>query len=385
MDRRYQVFVSSTYVDLIEERRQVTQAILELDCIPAGMELFVAADETQWELIRDVIDLSDYYVLIVGGRYGSRTKDGISFTEQEFNYALQQGKHVLAFVHGNTDDIAQGKTDKDDESRELLAKFRSRVMQDRVVADFLTADELGSKVSRALNRAIRTRPGIGWIRGDSAAGDEAEREILRLRAELAEAREQSQSLRIENSTGLDEASLAHGSDEIELQIAVRSRLTGQSSADPITTVTWDDIIQAIGPALIDEATEDEVKEKLKLCAYHGRMSESDIEAVNKVPNKRLYASEDEFEKVVVHLRFLGMIESGTKRRAVSDANKYLRLTPTGQAYLADLMTVKKPSPVAGGSGKVGDPEDSPPIAQTDSPHSTEPTDPAAPEAPAQDA
>lgn len=40
MDKRFQVFVSSTYEDLQEERREVMQALLELDCIPAGMELF---------------------------------------------------------------------------------------------------------------------------------------------------------------------------------------------------------------------------------------------------------------------------------------------------------------------------------------------------------
>jgi len=40
MDRRYHVFVSSTYEDLREERREVMQALLALDCIPTGMELF---------------------------------------------------------------------------------------------------------------------------------------------------------------------------------------------------------------------------------------------------------------------------------------------------------------------------------------------------------
>ena len=45
MDKRYQVFVSSTYTDLMDERKSVTQTLMELDCIPAGMELFPAVDE----------------------------------------------------------------------------------------------------------------------------------------------------------------------------------------------------------------------------------------------------------------------------------------------------------------------------------------------------
>ena len=70
MEKKYQVFVSSTYEDLQEERREVMQALLELDCIPCGMEFFPAANEDQWTLIKNVIDDCDYYLVIVGGRYG---------------------------------------------------------------------------------------------------------------------------------------------------------------------------------------------------------------------------------------------------------------------------------------------------------------------------
>ena len=87
MDKRYQVFVSSTYADLKQERQHVIQALIEMDCIPAGMELFPAADEEQWEFIKKVIDDCDYYLLVIGGRYGSVTSEGISYTEKEFDYA----------------------------------------------------------------------------------------------------------------------------------------------------------------------------------------------------------------------------------------------------------------------------------------------------------
>jgi hypothetical protein len=47
VEKRFQVFVSSTYTDLQEERRKVIQTIMEMDCIPSGMEMFPAADEEQ--------------------------------------------------------------------------------------------------------------------------------------------------------------------------------------------------------------------------------------------------------------------------------------------------------------------------------------------------
>jgi hypothetical protein len=72
------------------------QALLSLDHFPAGMELFPASDDDQWALIRGVIDDSDYYVLVVGGRYGSTTAEGISYTEMEFDYANLRKKPILA-------------------------------------------------------------------------------------------------------------------------------------------------------------------------------------------------------------------------------------------------------------------------------------------------
>src|ERR1044071_6405333 len=107
MKKKYQVFVSSTYEDLREERSKVMKALLELDCIPAGMELFPAADDDAWTLIRNVIDECDYYILIVGGRYGSCDGEGMSFTEKEYRYALEKGKKTIAFLHANPSQIPQ--------------------------------------------------------------------------------------------------------------------------------------------------------------------------------------------------------------------------------------------------------------------------------------
>ena len=64
LPKRLQVFVSSTYIDLIEERQAAVQAILEAKHIPAGMELFTAGDQSQWEVIKHWIDQSDVYLLI---------------------------------------------------------------------------------------------------------------------------------------------------------------------------------------------------------------------------------------------------------------------------------------------------------------------------------
>ncbi|WP_289301301.1 DUF4062 domain-containing protein [Sporofaciens musculi] len=95
--KRYQIFVSSTFVDLKKERAAVLESILHLKCFPAGMELFPSASESQFNYIKRIIDDSDYYILLIGGRYGDDSM-GLSYTEQEFDYAAGKGIPILAFL-----------------------------------------------------------------------------------------------------------------------------------------------------------------------------------------------------------------------------------------------------------------------------------------------
>lgn len=97
--RKLQVFVSSTYTDLIKERQAAVEAILLAGHIPAGMELFSAGDKSQMEVIKRWIDESDVYLLLLGGRYGSiDPESGKSYTQLEYEYALETGKPLFALV-----------------------------------------------------------------------------------------------------------------------------------------------------------------------------------------------------------------------------------------------------------------------------------------------
>lgn len=97
--KKLQVFVSSTYVDLIEERQKAVEGILRAGHIPAGMELFTGANKSQWNIIEEWIKESDILMLIFGGKYGSvETESGKSYTQLEYEFALEQGIPVFAIV-----------------------------------------------------------------------------------------------------------------------------------------------------------------------------------------------------------------------------------------------------------------------------------------------
>ncbi len=67
MEKKYQIFVSSTFKDLVEERQSIMRAILDMGHIPSGMEYFSASPLEQFKYISKVIDQCDYYVPIIGG------------------------------------------------------------------------------------------------------------------------------------------------------------------------------------------------------------------------------------------------------------------------------------------------------------------------------
>ena len=108
MDKVYQAFVSSTFSDLEGERKKVSDTLSKAGFIPAGMELFPATSLQQLEFIKRVIDRCDYYIVIVGARYGSLDGEK-SFTEREYEYAVSKKIPVLAFIHKNPGKIAAEK------------------------------------------------------------------------------------------------------------------------------------------------------------------------------------------------------------------------------------------------------------------------------------
>lgn len=99
MRKKLQVFISSTFTDLKDERQAAVQAVLNAGHIPAGMELFKSGDESQKETIKKWIQESDVYMLILGGRYGTLEEEsGKSYTHWEYYYAEELGKPRFAIV-----------------------------------------------------------------------------------------------------------------------------------------------------------------------------------------------------------------------------------------------------------------------------------------------
>lgn len=166
-EKRYQVFVSSTYEDLREARASVQTTLLGLRAFPAGMELFPAANDDAWQLIKSVIDESDYYLLIIGGRYGSISpQTGLSYTEMEYDYAVSLKMPVMAFICAERDELPKRACERTEEGERRLEDFIRKVGENKHYKRWKNIDDLGKQVAITWDDFRRRYPAIGWIRAD---------------------------------------------------------------------------------------------------------------------------------------------------------------------------------------------------------------------------
>lgn len=178
MKKKYQVFISSTYKDLIEERAAVTHRLLEMGCIPVGMEQFPASNMSQMDYIKMMLDDCDYYILILAGKYGSWDSDGIGFTEKEYNYAVSKGLPTMSFVIKDEEKLIREKCETTEEGRQKLQAFRDKVCARKMVKFYTDIGSLQTSVATSLLHCIQDFPAVGWIRGNAVATqDEIEAKI----------------------------------------------------------------------------------------------------------------------------------------------------------------------------------------------------------------
>jgi hypothetical protein len=334
MEKKYQFFISSTYVDLVDERKEVTQALLELDCIPVGMELFPAANEDQWTLIKDLIDSCDYYLLIVGGRYGSINSEGISYTQMEYEYAISQNIPTISFIPSNPDEIPIGKTDKEPEKSEKLKAFMLLVTQ-KMCKSYTGAKDLGSVASRSIVNLIKKHPAIGWIRANNLTSEESNLEIFKLRNIIKELEDQLNVKKNNAPPGTE--SLEQGDDLFDLNYHYVDRAWQSmvDSKDGLIQMTWDEIFSILSPLMMDESTEENLKDELV------KKIRENIKIEKNLRPEVIKINDTHFQTIKVQLIALGLIEKSDRKKSLKDLSAYWKLTPFGENKMMTLKALRK--------------------------------------------
>lgn len=360
--RRYQVFISSTYTDLLEERQAVVSTLLESDAFPAGMELFPATNDDAWTLIRKVIDESDYYLLVIGGRYGSiDPSDDTGYTEKEYDYAIETEKPVMAFLHGSPGRIPAELTERGETGQEKLAAFRSKVEASRHVKYWQSTEGLAGQVSLSYHRLIREFPGVGWMRADRAASEEM---LERLTAADERIRTLESQVSAQSSDApVGSKELAQGDDEHRWQFEATVMYTSKTvrfatkrSVWVTAYSTWNELFGAIGPLLLDECSEPRIRRAFQDWAkqmYWGETTEAVEESLTKfeqstdgleISRRDVMIDDEDLGTILVQFKALGLITKSQRKRSVNDRATYWTLTPYGETLTTQLRAIKKAPP-----------------------------------------
>ncbi|WP_449507124.1 DUF4062 domain-containing protein [Enterobacter ludwigii] len=342
MDKKYQVFVSSTYADLEEERKEVMQALLELDCMPAGMELFPATNEDQWSLIKRIIDDSDYYIVILAGRYGSIGPQGISYTEMEYRYAMETGKPIIGFLHKNKGALPSLRCESSDEGKQKLDEFESLVKK-KLCRFWDTPSELGSQVSRSLIRLIKDNPAIGWVKGNLIASDNDIKEILRLRKQIEELQNVIDSSLNHAPEGTEDLSKGDDLASFNYIYKMKTKQFGLSAGigrgEFVTS--WNVIFSYVSPYMIQEISDYDLNKKVdelfedKLIDELRAKNTDDSKVVTDVN-----VTDSDFQTIKIQFRALGLIIQSESKRSLENGQTYWTLTNYGSNLMTTLRAVR---------------------------------------------
>ncbi|MFT4271678.1 MAG: DUF4062 domain-containing protein [Pantoea sp.] len=337
MDKRYQVFVSSTFADLEDERRHVIQTLMEMDCIPAGMELFPAIDEEQWEFIKKVIDDCDYYLLIIGGRYGSLANDGLSYTEKEFDYAVEKGLKITVLLHDDPDSLPAKKTEIIPESREKLLRFIDKAQTGRLRKTWKSPQDLPGLVALSMTKTIRTYPAVGWVRADKVSNESSLIEINELRKQNNELIIQNNKLtqeiqfKISNSKALND--LASFDSEFEFTFygyVSTSNRTANSKYNWDVSLTWKEIFFYISPKLTKYVNEESVSAAIAECAS---------EKAGK-SGRSMRVNEQDFFTMGIQFQAYGLVSIENLKTTKGTMANFWILTEEGKDLMLQLRIVK---------------------------------------------
>ena len=325
MNNKYQIFVSSTYVDLKDQRDLVIKAVLEMGHIPVGMEMFSAADEEQWSIIQKQIDQSDYYIIILANRYGSVTKEGISYTEKEYDYAVSRGIPTLGFV---LDDVVATSwpikhTDTDTKQVSSLNIFKNKVKK-KHVSFWKNIDDLYGKCSIALMKAFTAYPREGWVRASQYTDTKLTGELARLSAENAELRKKIESHNIEkkkdHSKEISENIDILNSNDKDLYIWYKNA----NKYEKIKTTSLLTLFIILAPEMLVEQSVADMSRYTALTVCNTEQEKFRHEF--PIPSNSV-------KEWMADFSILGLVEPSSKKKPVSDKNEYWTLTEKGKELL----------------------------------------------------
>jgi hypothetical protein len=334
-EKRYQVFISSTYTDLIEERSVLTQMLPSLGCLPVGMDVHPAGGMAL-TTIKKMIDDCDYYVVLLGSRYGSLSASGVSFTHVEYVYASTKQKPILVLMHDAPETRPSAFQERTAEGKLKFNDFRNMLMKG-MTARWSDIKDLEAAIRQYVPVLIKTKPTPGWVKATQLSNPDQERELTILRQRLQELEMERDELL--NRQVQAQGALAQGQDLFEVSYRCKAYALGNCEDVSLKSfLTWNDIFASFAPYLNQLQTEE-----FMLAKINERVQATALVDAQKLRAKAHAVTDVQlapftFNTIKVQFRTLGLVRRVPKP---GDNRQWWQLTSAGEHHLTSLMVVRK--------------------------------------------
>lgn len=305
VEKRFQVFISTTYPDMQAARQALMLPFMDLGLVPMSMDLHLEDSHSLMPVAQRLINDCDYFVILLGGRYGTLSPLGLSFPHREYIFAATKRKPVLALIHDQPLSLPEdarephreGQVRRDDFARLLETKVPSYRWRDE--------RELAGLVARVMPEMMRQYPAHGWVRADAVASVGAEdAQTLRRRIDALE-REREELLGGGHSMARH---LARGSDRVALDYSCNVYEGGDcKQAMTSRELDWNRIFACVAPVMLNPVAEPVMQKALE--DYIVRQALEDVTADYPKAHavRNVVLAGHAFNQIKVHLRALGLI------------------------------------------------------------------------------
>ena len=264
---------------------------------------------------------------------GSIEKEsGKSYTQKEYEYAVEQGIPVLRFVHEDIKRLTGDKLEDTDEGKRKLKEFTDEAKK-KMCKFWTTPGELAAQVVLSLTSMIKTNPRIGWIKGDVMTSEKSNSEIIRLKDENEELRAKIKKMEESAPAGIED--LSQGDDLYAVHFDyVKTRRGGyeEDFEDGSEVFSWNQIFSVLSPHLLIECNE--ITLELLFGDFVRKNADSSFGRITKVYS-------DCFQDVKVQFIALGLIQESQRKKSAGKVHKYWTLTPYGNKIMMQLKAIKK--------------------------------------------
>ncbi len=254
IDKRYHVFISTTEADMHAERVVLSQTLVSQGFFSWGLEQRTPLTTA---FARRQIDDCDYFILMLGSRYGELSASGVSYMHLEYIYAVTKQKPILVLMYEAPESRADEFQDQTPEGKLKFLDFRRQLQRERdMVMTFRDLRDLEVAIRHTMPQFLTRYPAQGWIRPNQQQVQQLQDENEQLRQKLIQL-EQQQPRPSSTAQRPMDLPQVQGHEEIAFDYKVHAYQDGNfRELRPQRKLSWNDLLMVIGPGFSPAMPED---------------------------------------------------------------------------------------------------------------------------------